>query len=84
MCGGDTLNRKPHPEPLLTALERMGVRPAEAAYVGDSPEDVEMAQGAGVFAVGVPGAFPNREALAASSPQILAPDLTAAMALLLD
>jgi phosphoglycolate phosphatase-like HAD superfamily hydrolase len=43
--------------------------------VGDSPEDVEMARGAGVYAVGVPGGFPNREALAASRPDLLAPDL---------
>jgi pyrophosphatase PpaX len=84
VCGGDTANRKPHPEPLLVALERMGLRPEEAAYVGDSPEDVEMARGAGVFAVGVPGTFPNRDALAASSPDLLAADLTAAIVHLLD
>ena len=84
VCGGDTPNRKPHPEPLLVALERMGLRPQEAAYIGDSPEDVEMARSAGVFAVGVPGTFPNREALAASSPDLLAADLSAATDHLLD
>ena len=57
------------------ALERMGLRPEEAAYVGDSPEDVEMARGAGVFAIGIPGAFPNREALVASRPDFLAESL---------
>jgi pyrophosphatase PpaX len=80
VCGGDTLHRKPHPEPLLVALERMGLEPAEVAYVGDSPEDVEMARGAGVFAVGVPGPFPNRDGLVASRPDLLAPDLRAAIA----
>jgi HAD superfamily hydrolase (TIGR01509 family) len=80
VCGGDTPNRKPHPEPLLVALERMGRKPSEAVYVGDSPEDVEMARSAGVFAVGVPGGFPNRESLAAASPDLLAPDLATAMA----
>ena len=84
VCGGDTENRKPHPEPLILALERMGLRAREAAYVGDSPEDVEMARSAGVFAVGVPGTFPNREALAASSPDLLAADLAAAVAHLID
>ena len=84
VCGGDTENRKPHPEPLLFALERMGLRAEEAAYVGDSPEDVEMARSAGVFAVGVPGTFPNRETLAASIPDLLAPDLRAAMDQLID
>jgi HAD superfamily hydrolase (TIGR01509 family) len=81
--GGDTEKRKPHPEALLLALGRMAVAPGRAAYVGDSPEDVEMARAAGVRAVGVPGGFPNREALAASRPDVLAPDvLTAVTALL--
>jgi phosphoglycolate phosphatase len=77
--GGDTPNRKPHPEALLLALDRMAVAPHRAAYVGDSPEDVEMARAAGVRAVGVPGGFPNREALAASRPDLLAPDVLAAV-----
>ncbi len=50
----------------------------EAAYVGDSPEDVEMARSAGVFSVGIAGGFPNRKALAAASPDLWAPDLAAA------
>jgi phosphoglycolate phosphatase-like HAD superfamily hydrolase len=84
VCGGETEHRKPHPEPLLVALERMGLHPAEVAYVGDSPEDVEMARSAGVFAVGVPGPFPNRDGLRASKPDLLAPDLGAAVARLVD
>jgi pyrophosphatase PpaX len=83
VCGGETARRKPHPEPLLVALERIGTAPAECAYVGDSPEDVVMAQAAGAFAVGIPGGFPNRDALVASSPDLLAPSLEAAVAALL-
>ena len=81
--GGDTARRKPHPDALLLALGRLAVTPDRAAYVGDSPEDVEMARAAGVRAVGVPGGFPNREALAASRPDRLAPDLSAAVDFLL-
>ena len=77
--GGDARRRKPHPEALLLALDRLAVAPARAAYVGDSPEDVEMARAAGVRAVGVPGGFPNREALLASHPDVLAPDVLAAV-----
>jgi HAD superfamily hydrolase (TIGR01549 family) len=79
VCGGETAERKPHPEPLLAALRRLRLAPEEAAYVGDSPEDVEMARGAGVYAVGIPGGFPNREALCASAPELLASDLAAAL-----
>ncbi len=83
VCGGETARRKPHPEPLLLALERLGVPAGATAYVGDSPEDVAMARSAGVVSVGIPGRFPNRQALAASAPDLLAPSLeTAAEALL--
>jgi pyrophosphatase PpaX len=75
---GDYRERKPHPEGLELALARMGVGADEAAYVGDSPEDVLMAQAAGVYAVGIPGGFPNRSALVASAPDLLAPGLEAA------
>ena len=33
--------------------------------MGDSPEDILMARGAGVFSVAVPGGFPNEESLRA-------------------
>jgi HAD superfamily hydrolase (TIGR01509 family) len=83
ICGGDTTFRKPHPEPLQVALERLQVAPAEAAYVGDSPEDIEMAQAAGVHAIGIPGGFPNRAGLTASKPDVLAEDLDHALRALL-
>ena len=42
-----------------------------------------MARAAGVFAVGIPGAFPNRDALVASGPDLLAPRLDTAVDTLL-
>lgn len=79
VCGEDALRPKPHPDALLLALERLGVDSGHAAYVGDSPEDVEMARAAGVYAVGVPGGFPNREALRLARPDVLAVDLDEAL-----
>jgi pyrophosphatase PpaX len=49
----DTDRHKPHPEPVLKALEWLGARPEHAAYVGDSPFDVAAARAARVFAVAV-------------------------------
>jgi pyrophosphatase PpaX len=49
----DTVTHKPDPEPIQLALERLAARPADAAYVGDSPFDVAAARAAGVFAVAV-------------------------------
>jgi HAD superfamily hydrolase (TIGR01509 family) len=79
VCGTDTERKKPHPDPLHLALSRLGVDPAEAAYVGDSPEDVLMAKAANVYAVAVPGAYPNRDALAAAGADVIAEDLARAV-----
>jgi hypothetical protein len=38
-----------------------------------------MARAAGVYAVGIPGGFPNRAALAEARPDLLAPSLEAAV-----
>ncbi|HTO77259.1 MAG TPA: HAD family hydrolase [Thermoanaerobaculia bacterium] len=83
VCAEDTVRRKPHPEPLHVGLERLGVAASEAACVGDSPEDVEMARAAGVLSVGVPGGFPNREALRGASPDLWAHELSDAVGQLL-
>jgi pyrophosphatase PpaX len=54
VVGGDETERhKPDPEPLLLAAERMGIRPEDAAYVGDSPFDIRAAQAAGMRSVAV-------------------------------
>jgi HAD superfamily hydrolase (TIGR01549 family) len=79
VCAEDTVQRKPRPEPLLLALDKMRLAPGAAVYIGDSPEDVQMAQAAGVRAVGIPGGFPNRDALAAARPDVLAPTLAVAL-----
>ncbi|MFB6280760.1 MAG: HAD family hydrolase [Haloferacaceae archaeon] len=40
--------RKPDPEPLLAALDSLGVAPGRALFVGDSARDAEAAERAGV------------------------------------
>jgi pyrophosphatase PpaX len=73
VLGGDETERhKPDPEPLLLALERLGSKPEEAAYVGDAPFDVQAAKAAGVFAIGVTwGGIHSRERLEAEHPDAL-------------
>jgi HAD superfamily hydrolase (TIGR01509 family) len=71
VLGGDTRRKKPHPEPLLKALREMGLDPRNCVYVGDTPEDMQMAQAAGVRAIAVLGPFPTEKRLRASQPEIL-------------
>lgn len=47
----DYKNPKPHPEPLLTALEKLHLSPNEAIYIGDSLTDIEASKAAGVKSI---------------------------------
>jgi pyrophosphatase PpaX len=64
VIGADSVTRhKPHPEPVLVALQRLGAPRETAIFVGDSPHDVASGNAAGVRTIGVAwGAF-DREAL---------------------
>ncbi|HKM67130.1 MAG TPA: HAD family hydrolase [Candidatus Acidoferrum sp.] len=71
VLGGDTPEKKPHPAPLLKALREMKAEARDCVYVGDTPEDVEMARAAGVRAIAVLGPFPTEKRLRAVRPEIL-------------
>jgi pyrophosphatase PpaX len=64
----DVAEPKPHPEPVLMALEKLGVAPDEALFVGDSPHDVAAGRAAGTrTAAALWGPFP-RQALEDARP----------------
>jgi pyrophosphatase PpaX len=68
----DTARHKPHPDPILLALDRLDAAPAQAAYVGDSPFDIQAARAAGVAAVAVAwGGIHAPERLAQERPDAL-------------
>lgn len=48
ISGDSTPHPKPHPQPLLTACEQMGVAPASVLYVGDDLRDILAAHAAGM------------------------------------
>ncbi|HUP61408.1 MAG TPA: HAD family hydrolase [Thermoanaerobaculia bacterium] len=73
--GCDVAQKKPHPEGLLLCLERLEIAAGDAVYVGDSPEDVEMARAAGVRSIAIPGSYPNRDALRAAKPDAIVESL---------
>jgi pyrophosphatase PpaX len=78
VCADESPGNKPSPEPILFCLEQLGVRAADAAYVGDSPSDIQAARAAGVFAIGVTWGVFDAGTLAAEKPEVLVhtiPDL---------
>ena len=44
----DVKHPKPHPEPVLSALQQVGAQPGEAVFIGDSRHDLESGRAAGV------------------------------------
>lgn len=71
VCGGDTREKKPHPAPLLMALQKMKLHADECVYVGDTPEDLEMARAVRMPAIAVLGPFPTEKRLRAAKPEFL-------------
>ena len=51
VSGDTTPHAKPHPEPLLEASRRLGIRPADCVYVGDDLRDIQAGRAAGMATV---------------------------------
>jgi len=64
----DTAVHKPNPEPLLLALQRLGVRAAECVYIGDAVVDVLAARAAGMASIAVTWGAGDRADLLAAGP----------------
>ena len=77
VCMEDSPRRKPHPAPLQAALRCLKVPPGACLYIGDAPEDVEMAKRAGVPCIGVLGPFPTHHRLRAARPLALLDSISA-------
>jgi len=70
VCNEQMTNKKPHPEGLETALRSLGYLCEHSAYVGDSPEDIEMGKRANVLTVGVRSDYPTSWKLESYGPDI--------------
>ena len=77
VCGTDEVAHKPHPDPLFLALEGLGMRdrPADAAYVGDAPDDMRMARAVGSRAVGIVSRLGTEADLLAAGADEVAPSV---------
>lgn len=58
ICGDEVARNKPDPEPYLTAMTELGLRPAQCLAIEDSPTGVSSAVGAGLRVLGVPSEVP--------------------------
>jgi phosphoglycolate phosphatase len=78
-----TLNKKPHPEPLLTAAGKLGAEPSETVMIGDSTVDIEAARAARMLVGVITHGYGTREILSAADPDWLVDSLQDFMDILL-
>lgn len=72
VCGEDTPERKPLPQPILKAMRDLALEAQDVVYVGDAPHDVEAAKAAGATAVGVSWGSYSAAAIASRIPRGIA------------
>lgn len=72
----DTVERKPHPEPLLRAADRAGWPHDDVAYIGDGPHDAEAAEAAGMAFIGAGWGYYGRTELRSFSSAPVATTVT--------
>ena len=76
LVGSEDVERgKPHPDMVEEAVRRLGVRPCETLYVGDTVYDVEAGKAAGVFTVAVLTGAASRGELEAAHPDMVVENL---------
>lgn len=68
-------NAKPHPEPVLLALSRLGAVPERALFVGDSPHDIVAGKAAGTRSAAALWGACTREVLAAAGADFFLADV---------
>lgn len=66
VTGGDDAPKKPDPAGTLEIMRRVGARPEDTVFIGDSPTDVRTARHAGLTMVAVTWGFRPREELRAA------------------
>jgi len=70
VCAEHITHKKPHPEGLDIALRRLKCSPARAAFIGDTPEDIEMGKQAAVFTIGVRSTYPSSVRIQSYDPDL--------------
>ena len=67
----DVEHPKPHPEPVLKAVQELGSVHGRTLMVGDSPVDIQAAQAAGVLSAGVSWSLKGEETLRKYKPDYM-------------
>ena len=72
----DVVNVKPDPEPVLLAIEKLGVSKEDVMMIGDNYHDIEAGQNAGVKTAGVAWSIKGEEFLKQYNPDYILQHMT--------
>ncbi len=61
ICPDQVTHRKPHPEPIFTACEKISVDPTATLYVGDHARDIEAGRRANNFTIAAGWGYLNAD-----------------------
>lgn len=67
----DTVDRKPHPAPILFGMAKAGAAAQDCVYVGDGPQDILAARAAGMAVIAVSYGFYSGDLLETYAPDAL-------------
>lgn len=84
VCHGDTVEHKPHPAPVLLAMEKLNADPDTTLMVGDSTFDLDAAHAAGIAAAGVRWSLKPEQVLLACNPEYMLHDMRDLLKIVLD
>ena len=68
----DVKNHKPHPEPVIKALNALEAEPNQAVFIGDSPLDIQAGNSAGVSTIAVSWGMVEETVLIKHAPDYVA------------
>lgn len=83
ISGEDVINFKPHPEPVLKALEMLMISSGQAVMVGDTDVDILAGREAGTKTIGVTYGF-HGEKVRESKPDYIVDDILEVLPLILE
>ncbi|ASK62741.1 pyrophosphatase PpaX [Virgibacillus phasianinus] len=71
----DVTHAKPHPEPIIKAMNELGSDASSTLMVGDNTHDIEAGQNAGVKTAGVAWSIKGKETLQSLNPTYILEDM---------
>ena len=75
LCGDSMNNKKPHPEPINSVIDKLKIDKRQSVIVGDGNADITAGKNAEIFTCGVTYGFGSKEELESANADIIIEDI---------